>query len=101
MARLDDTVTYLEMLAKPIGPRIHAPVANEAEQEQEPYVDQPFIRKVFKITAFFGVSGRTCAAQAVMAIVQMSQIGSLLGSSRQPLDGRTDQSGAHDPRSFN
>src|SRR5437763_15192788 len=35
MARLDDTITYLEMPAKPLGPRIHAPLAKLALMQAE------------------------------------------------------------------
>ena len=35
MARLEDTVTYLEMLAKPAAPRIHPPLAKLALMQAE------------------------------------------------------------------
>ena len=35
MARLEDTVTYLEMRARPVGPRIHAPLAKLALMRAE------------------------------------------------------------------
>ena len=35
MARLEDTVTYLEMRARPAGPRIHAPLAKLALMRAE------------------------------------------------------------------
>lgn len=73
---------------------------HEPEQEQEAYVHQPFMRKVFQVPHLSSLPNRRDRLPRSGQVRDIEESGSLLGPSGQRQDGRTYRSGSGDPRSF-
>lgn len=73
----------------------------ESEQKQEPYVDQPFARTIFKVPDLAYLHNRRDRLRRSGTARDADESGSLLGSSGRRHDGRTYRSGADDSSSFN
>ena len=73
----------------------------KSEQEQELYVDQPFIRKVFKVPDLAYLHSRRRRFRGTSPVRDTEEGGSLSGSSPQRQDRGASRSGSGDPRSFN
>jgi CheY-like chemotaxis protein len=73
----------------------------ESEQAQERYVDQPFIRKIFKVPNLAYLHNRRDRLRRSRTIRDTDESRSLWGSSGGRHDGRTYRGGSDDPSSFN
>lgn len=73
----------------------------ESEQEQEPYVAQPFIRKIFNVPDLAYLHNGRDRLRRAGTVRDTEESGSLLGASPQQQDRGAHRSGSGDPRTFN